>query len=327
MKVAILGAGFCGLAAAYYLLQKYPVQIDIFDPNGIGGNSAKISAGLLHKYSGPHAKLNRFAYEGESATQELLKVATAHLSSPVLSKGILRPCLTYEKEIEYRLRSETYPELKWIPKEQVLVFINGVAKSPALFIPDGLAIDCQTYLRGLWLAVQKRGANHYAERIKNLIQLKDYSLIIVATGADIGSFPEFSGLKVTQVKGQLLEFVGLEPPPIPVNSEAYLLKSSDSQICIGGATYEKEFSSSDPDLEKAKTLLLPKLSALYPSIAQAKIKAVRSGLRASTKGHLPHIGKYGKNLYAITGMGSKGLLYHAFYAKKLVELILSSDSY
>ena len=50
MKVAIVGAGFSGLACAWHLLhmQTEPPQVTLFDRKGIGGGASEITAGLIH---------------------------------------------------------------------------------------------------------------------------------------------------------------------------------------------------------------------------------------------------------------------------------------
>ncbi|HRD55095.1 MAG TPA: FAD-dependent oxidoreductase, partial [Parachlamydiaceae bacterium] len=50
MKIAIIGAGFAGLATAWHLLQhqdKIPLEVTIFDSSGFGGGASGIAAGLL----------------------------------------------------------------------------------------------------------------------------------------------------------------------------------------------------------------------------------------------------------------------------------------
>lgn len=326
MKIAILGSGFSGLATAWNLLQNHIVQIDLFDPNGIGGGASKMAAGLLHKYAGAHAKLNRFGDEGEKETKILLDVASKTLGhSVILSHGLLRLAIGEAKKEEFLKRAKSYPELQWQSAEECQKIAPGISTNPGIFIANSLSVDCEAYLQGLWKACANLGARFFQEKILELKQLSDYSAIVVAVGAHMHFFDEFRNLRVTQVKGQLLEMVW--PNFLPylstsLNAEAYITNSKDPQIVVAGATFEKDFTFEEEEPEKAKQLLLPKVRNLFPPLESLSIVRVRAGLRASTPDHLPIIGQFEKKLFAITGMGSKGLLYHALYAKQLSTMIL-----
>lgn len=325
-KVAILGAGFCGLACCWHLLNRGEFKVDLFDPKGPGGESALIAAGLLHQYSGAHAKLNRFGHEGKKAAEELLKVAAFALNdSPIISKGILRLALTEAQGLTFASRQSS--DLAWLNTEECQALAPGAAYKPGLLVSEGLTIDCQAYLTGLWLACERLGADFYKVSIESLEKLETYDLIIAALGAKVKSIPELSHLPVSQVKGQLLQLewpVGLAPLQLSLNTDAYI-SSTHQNFCLAGSTYERKFASELPDPDFAKRELLPKIAALFPPLAEAKVIDVRAGLRASAPNHLPLIGQFGKKLWAITGMGSKGLLYHAYYAKKLVDSLDESN--
>ncbi|KAF3362779.1 hypothetical protein PHSC3_000638 [Chlamydiales bacterium STE3] len=324
MKIAVLGAGFCGIAVAWNLLQFKNCHVDLYDPKGVGGESSKIAAGLFHKYTGAHAKLNRFAIEGESATLDLLKVATEESDKPIiLSRGILRVALTEEKKLEYANRASQYKDCRWLDSEAVFALTNGAQHHPGLLIETGLTIDCVSYMSGLWKACKKLKADFYQQSIADLDELRNYDAVVVATGAKLPLFEALKSLCIKPIKGQLLEFEWPDTSPLPLslNSEAYITMKPDSMACFVGSTFERQFECSEPDFEVAKNLLFPKMAALYPPLCNSKVIGCRAGLRASTPDHLPIIGQFGHNLFAITGMGSKGLLYHAFYAKQLSQLI------
>jgi glycine/D-amino acid oxidase-like deaminating enzyme len=54
--------------------------------------------------------------------------------------------------------------------------------------------------------------------------------------------------------------------------------------------------------------------------------SVQAGLRVSVKGHyLPLVGPVTDKMWVFTGLGSRGLLYHALFASILVEAISSSS--
>jgi glycine/D-amino acid oxidase-like deaminating enzyme len=85
MKIAVIGAGYAGLAIAWHLLQK-GVSVTVFD-GGEGASHA--STGLLHKRPGKKALLTKWADEGMREALVLLQAASG--SSPVfLQNGILR---------------------------------------------------------------------------------------------------------------------------------------------------------------------------------------------------------------------------------------------
>ena len=98
MRIAILGAGFSGLATTWHLLKQKNAEIVVFDPVGIGGQTSGIAAGLLHPYAGVHAKQNKNGYEGLQATLELLEVASNELGRPVTKNtGLLRVAIYYSQ--------------------------------------------------------------------------------------------------------------------------------------------------------------------------------------------------------------------------------------
>ncbi|MGK5594048.1 MAG: NAD(P)/FAD-dependent oxidoreductase [Parachlamydiaceae bacterium] len=324
MNIAILGAGFCGVALAWNLLS-HGHRVTLFDPNGVGGEASKIAAGLLHKYTGPHAKLNRLGIEGQAATLELLELAQKFTAEPiVLAEGICRIAFGEEKREEYRFRAQQYPDCEWLETEEISLLTDETVLQPSLLIKSGLTIDCINYIKGLWQACLNKGGTFIQEKIQSVNELQDFHAIGIATGAKLPPFKELSHIPIKPIKGQLLEFSWPNLPVLPfsLNADAYLTMKANRLSCVGGATFEREFTSTAADIRVAKELLLPKLVKLFPPLANAKILNCQAGLRASTPDHLPIIGHYGQNLFAITGMGSKGLLYHALYAKKLCKLML-----
>jgi len=324
MNVAIIGAGFSGLAVAWHLLKAFPsCQLSIFDQKKIGEGTSGIAAGLLHPFSGAHAKLNPQGFEGMAATHELLAMAAHTLNRPVVSPqhGLLRLALTAAQIEDFQKSAKRYfPHVQWLESETCQTLIPGCAVAPGLWIPSALTVYAKTYLSGLWQACAQQGAQFYQQKIQSLNDLSSFQIIIVTTGAEISQLPECAHLPINAVKGQVLEFT--PPAPLlnyPVNSHAYLLMSETQQSCLAGATYERKFQTDKADWITAKEDILPKAFVLYPSLKESQVIGCAAGLRASAPGHLPFIQRLSSRTWVLTGMGSKGLLYHALYAKKLVE--------
>ena len=102
--------------------------------------------------------------------------------------------------------------------------------------------------------------------------------------------------------------------------------SADYKTCILGSTYEHEFNTPNPEPEVAIPELRKKVESFFPKLAKAEVLDIRAGIRASTKGQrLPIVGNVSEKVWFITGMGSKGLLYHAWLGECLATAILENE--
>ena len=251
MEIAIVGAGFCGLAAAWHILHytsSLPhLKVTLFDAKGIGRGASGVAAGLLHPFSGAHAKLNWRGREGVEATQAMLNVASEAVGRPVTAKnkGILRLALSQDQEIDFKRCAETYPlETQWLDRESCQALAPGSAQVPGLWIKDGLTIYSSIYLQGLWIACERQGARLKIQTIRSLEELSAFDAVILTTGAESPRIPELSMLPLNTVKGQVLELAWPEnalPLTCPLNSHVYILMTEGGTSCLAGATYEKGF--------------------------------------------------------------------------------------
>ena len=296
MNIAIIGAGFCGLAACFHLLDKGH-QVTIFDAQGVGGGASGIASGLMHPYPGREGRRSWKADEGIAATRALLEVAQQTLQQPVFNDaGILRvkPLLT------------DYPD--------VVPFASS-----GYLIQSGITVYSKLYLQGLWLACRAKGAVLYTVKVDKLEQLKDYDQVVIAAGAGVAHFEECRELKLRFVKGQILT---CKAPLLnrSIVGTGYVAMSETAGICHLGATYERTFENDAPDREKAELELQPKIAELHPGIGA--VLECKAGVRVMNATHyVPLLKNIDERVWVITGMGSRGLLYHAYYAKLLTQAI------
>ncbi|MBA3602425.1 MAG: FAD-binding oxidoreductase [Parachlamydiaceae bacterium] len=329
MKIAIIGAGFSGLATAWTLLQdKHQFEVVLIDGQGIGAGASGVAAGLMHPFAGAHSKLNHWGREGFTASLELLKASEKALErSPYKISGILRPTLFPIQVEEFKTASEKYPEeIQWLSQEEAKALIPGIVEAPGILIKKGITVYPEVYLQGLWLACKELGAVFALQKINSLAELSDFDAIVVAMGAHCSDLKELSKLPLSYTKGQILELEwpeGLPPLPMPLNSQIYCVMHPDNKRCLAGSTYERNFISSAIDVGIAKKEICPKLSAIYPPLREAKIINCHSGIRVSAPQHLPLLKQVNSRCIVLTGMGSKGLLYHALFAQRLTELLLT----
>lgn len=327
MKIAIIGAGFSGLAAAYHLLNTLEADVTIFDPEGIGGGASGIAAGLMHTYAGLHCKLNLKGMESYQATLHLLEASSQVLHKPVFVKsGLIRIALSQANYDDYMKCAASFPDVRALNCLDVADLVPGAVQRPGILIESALTVYTSNYLKGLWQIARQKGARLETLAIKSLTELNSFDLIVVTTGAAAITIKELASLPITPVKGQLLELEWPQHLPIPaapLNSQAYLVMNPDKRSCVVGATFERDFFDDKPNLATAVQDIMPKVAAMIPALKDARILDCRAGLRASAPGHMPYLKQFNSKCWVLIGLGSKGLLYHAYFAQKLVKQVLS----
>lgn len=124
-------------------------------------------------------------------------------------------------------------------------------------------------------------------------------------------------------------------------SDAWLSVQGNRSLLMG-STWEWKSRNSSPNVladEATKALkeLLPKASAVYPGIKDWSFTGARAGLRAmpplTPNGSIPLLGcvndLVGKThtckYWLFGGLGSRGLLYHAWLGKLLAQAVLSRN--
>ncbi len=334
MRFAILGAGFAGLSVTWYLLHytQGSVTIDLFDPEPIGGGASGLSSGLLHAYGGKNAKESWEAYRCLKETHRLMTEASRALDQPlIVSKGILRPALTEDQIQNFQNSAQTYPDNEWWEKERCESTVPGLtlpADGGCLFIKNGLTLDAQAYLQGLWQACALLGTQFHQQAMIRKSDLEPYDRVLIAMGPMTKNFPPLKGIPITPIKGQVIDLEwpsGVKSPPFSLISKKYLVMHPDGKRCTVGSTYEHEFDSPQPNLEKASEEIMPQIVDFFPALKEAKVIRCRAGFRASTSSRLPIVGKISDKTYFFTGLGSKGLLYHAWVGKRVARALLTKD--
>ncbi|PWU13124.1 MAG: hypothetical protein C5B45_06680 [Chlamydiae bacterium] len=308
MRIAIIGAGFSGLAAAWNLLN-LKNQVTVFDLFSEGASA--IAAGLLHPYVGEEGRRSLFATEAMQKTAELLHIATRSLREDVCREGIIRIAQNEKQRKAYKNHCVIFKDVIDLGKDRFLV-------------KSGKTVFCKRYLQGMRLAIAEKGGQCIAEKILDLEQLKNFDQIVVAAGASIRDFPEFEQLKLKFIKGQVLTCE--IPSDLQIErslvGKGYIATSHKPEICHVGATYECHDLTGTVDLLHTQNLLFTKASSFYPAIWKLKPIDCSSAIRVMRQGHyLPIVTKISSRVWVITAMGSRGLLYHAYFGEKLAQVI------
>ncbi len=313
--ISIVGAGFAGLATAFFAASKLPVTISVHAPADNRDCASAVATGLLHPFTGPRAAKAVGVDEALSEAHHLLHAIRG--SSPLFSSaGIFRPALDDKQRENFRISLNKSPkELSWLTPPQELCPHAG------LFIHHGLQIYARPYLQALRHACQARGVSFVDEQIWSLDDLPSKSHVVWACGANSLKLPFHRELSLTPVKGQLLCLDlphGMELPKWALNGKKYLVQEGNQ--LLAGATFEHHFSSPAPDLEVAKEKILPSIEQMCPWIQGSPILNCRSGIRVHGPSRpKPICKRLSTREWVLTGFGSKGLLYHALYAQKLID--------
>lgn len=319
MKVAIVGAGLAGLALAHSLSQYPNVQTTVFDVKGAGGGASGVSTGLLHPFPAKAALRSWLATEGMAASIKLLDRVEKLLGAAVAERtGILRIAVSERQKSDYKKRCLEDTDAIWVESDQVLSKLPLATPAPGLWIPSGITVYSKRYLDGL--AKQCR-----IERVKveNLRQLDSFDRVVLATGYETLRFSECAHLDLEPTKGHsLICRWPTQRLPFSIISTGHITPTENPEFCQIGSTYEHNFTHLEPDL-KAIDELKNKVAAFYPPARDFEVVDVRVGCRIAPKqGYKPIVEKLGPKLWVFTGLGSRGLLYHALLASQLAEEIV-----
>lgn len=307
MKIAIVGAGFSGLAACYFLSPR--CKVVLFDAQGIGKGASGVSSGLLHPYPAADGKRSFKAdialHEAKSLLNELQQLSNLPLFS---EEGILRQTLTEEQCLRFKSHIENHKDVEQCGENLFL-------------IRSALTVYVSRYLETLWRACEQRGATLEIRKIASLEELTGFDQVILAAGWGMKDFKEADHLQMHYVKGQKLICKTKKKEKMQsLMGKKYLAKMEEEGEFEIGSTYERGFTTDLPEMESALRELQ---EAVEEFASGADVLECRAGVRViNSFGYLPIAKKLSSKCTVLTGMGSRGLLYHAYYGKMVAQSIL-----
>lgn len=307
MRVAIVGAGFSGLAISYFLSSK--CQVTLFDQKGVGGGASGVSSGLLHPYPAADGKRS---FKADLALQEvkaLLEKLQPLSPTPLFRKGgLLRRVWTEDQCNRFKSHIENYKDVEQC--EENLFLIHSAL---TLYVPR--------YLETLWKASAQNGAELVIRKVESLEELREFDHLVLAAGWGMKNFPECKDLGIHFVKGQKLICRTKNGEKLQsVMSKKYRAVLEEEGAFEIGSTYERGFVSDAPDLESA----LQQLQMAFDEFSEEReIVECRAAVRVCRSvGYLPVAETLNPRCTVLTGMGSRGLLYHAYYGKMVAQSCL-----
>lgn len=310
MKIAVVGGGLAGVASAYFLSKES--EVHLFDPKGIGEGTSGISAGLVHPYPGRLALLSWMGKEALKASMELFEAAEVELT-----QGLLRLATTRQQQEDFALRAKEDPSVAWWSEAQVADVFPLAKPGCGLWIADAVALDTKCYLKKLWKRCEEQGAIWVDERVLDLKRLDEYDEVILACGHEILNFQGCGRLPLKLTKGHTVVCKAKEPLPFSLASHGHITPVGG--FLYLGSTYEQTFGSWEPEKYRAAEIRA-KISAFYPPAKEFEEVELRAGVRISPhQGYRPLLMQLDPKTWIFTGLGSRGLLYHAYLAKTLLR--------
>ncbi|MCB1117032.1 MAG: FAD-binding oxidoreductase [Chlamydiia bacterium] len=291
MKVAVIGAGFAGLAACVFL-RDAGHTVDLYDAIGIGGGASGAASGLLHPYPGKHLRRSERATEALEAAHDLI----SRIPKKVYQPGLKRCPIDEEQKLLFEKRSAEQGDLSW----------DGAQ----LTIHSGGTIFSKLYCEALFDLSQ---ATLHIQKVQ---ELPSADIVILAAGA--GTSKLCPDLAVRLSRGQALH-IACDASESMIG-DGYLAVTEKPGVCHLGSTYEHENLDARPQIEEAKRLILPRAQKYLKH--SFEVTGVSAGVRVAPKeGHWPIALRLSKQVFVLTGFGSRGLLYHALLAKEIVNQV------
>ena len=318
-QIAVVGAGFSGLGVCYHLLSQ-GYSVTLFDKEGIG------ASGLLHPFPGEHARLSWKGREGMAATEDLLEISAKALGREVaLREGILRLALTEKQRIAFQERADMHADVLWWGAEKCHRFTGGGTLLPGIFIQSGITVLTRDYLEGLTTACASLGGEVRLEKFTPEMR-GAFDQVVWAIGGGIKGLPGAENLELRYNKGQVLECKKpsfLRGVRSSLIGKGYIALNQEDDRCIVGSTYERDYITEEPCPGDATDKIFSQVAQFIPGYGAFEVLGCRAKLRVtSRKGYQPLVGKLGEGVWVVTGMGSRGLLYHALMGEMLAKMIL-----
>lgn len=226
------------------------------------------------------------------------------------------------------------------------------------YIEKATVINTVDYMNSLWnlckATAEAEGSRVSLElstvqSLEWLQKSKGYSSITVAAGAAVSQIEELKcSFQLDLCQGYTVE-VESDMDPGPTTSmlgNPYVAFQQDYKAVIGATqrhglsveeavqTYRPEYVSSvtlQPEAQIAASSLKQQAESKLGCLKDWKIRNIRSGVRAlptrTSEGAMPYAGRIDaqRSWWAISGLGSRGLVYHAWLGRIIAQAIWNND--
>lgn len=328
----IVGAGLAGACSALAL--SHHGSVLVLDAGKAPAGASRVAAGIVNLFTGLRARMIWRAREALEAFQETLEDADA--TALFTATGVLCPASDGAQAAHFKEVARRFPaDAIWLARKEAEDRFPGlVMHTGALLARHGGTVQPDQFVRAVLAVARKNGAVvHEHVHITTWNEDKQGAFvdtgdcrfyatrILLTLGYGYHRFPELRRLNLHPIKGQVVHMTrpsALSPTiQIPVAGPTYLAPFAETLVV--GASYERGFPHTRPTREVTRGILR-RAEALWPPLRTARIVQETAGVRVTTPGtRLPSCGLLPgrKNIWLLTGLGSKGLLLGAYVGRQM----------
>lgn len=319
MRIAIIGGGLAGCAAAYVLKQRGHEPV-------IYESSQTLASGA----SGNEVGLYNPRFTAEFNAEGQFYSAAFFLAIKTfenLANINWKPCgaLHLLNDVKKVKRfPQTLENWNWGEDDMRIVGaleasdISGIdITQDALYLPRSGIVSprklCEAYAQGIEVV--------YGQNIEDLTQIKA-DAIILAGGMGVQKFESCKNIPLKPVRGQITYAKATEDTKrlsCTIGFGGYIAPSINGVHCVG-STFQPWLDHSDI-IEQDDADNIEKLGCEVPSLrGVSEITDHRAAVRTTSKDHFPIIGQVSDNIYVSTAHGSHGILSAIMGAEILVDM-------
>lgn len=313
--VWIRGGGVAGLTAAWHC-RKAGLQVVVTDTAAIGSGASGAWWALMNPATGvqpaPVAGIRQAMVGFELMRNELGLDGVGWIKA-----GIWRPALDKALANGFA-KAAAHPDWPagWLRMDRPM---HGLAGSGVLRVAAGYAIDMRLWLTAVAARLGAMGVDirenvpqHHTVPARHRVD---------CIGMELLTDPAWAHLRLHPIKGQLREVLvnGIRGQFPALSARGYAIQT-DTDRWVIGSTYEHDFTDAKPDAAY-DAYLIDRFKAMFPQPVSVTVVGRWAGVRIGSHNRQPILARHPEDetRWAVTGMGSKGLVYSQILGRELAD--------
>ena len=201
---------------------------------------------------------------------------------------------------------------QYVTREEAAAHAGVPVAAPGLWFPGGGWIQPRSLVEAQLAACGNRLKTFFR---KNLSQLPDVPVVILANSAEAPKLQDIPHLRMRRVRGQISHLAAdaLDAPHVVVLRGGMILPPVGG-LCVVGASFDVDDPDPAPRAE-SDAGNLERLGRIIPGIGTPPVVQNRVAFRAVTPDRRPVVGKLGEGVYGAFAYGSRGLIWAALAAE------------